>query len=439
MLKMKTNLPALCVLGASLCLSPLAMATLIPDVVPNIMSNSGRILDKNTNQPITGVNSLVLRLYSETDELLWEELQLVDFRDGYYTVEVGAVEYLPTELFEKNNVTLGISLNDDVEFSPRLKFHSIPYAFYSKNAIGNITPNSVTINGVPVIDRTGAWVGPNSNLKGPKGDRGYRGHTGDKGDTGARGLVGARGLQGPKGDKGMTGAIGPKGMIGATGPNGSMGIKGDDGYQCWDLNKNYIMDLTEDVNSDNVVDMLDCRGPVGMKGEIGPIGMKGDTGPAGADGAQGPIGLTGVAGPKGDTGPTGATGPKGDTGAGVPGPKGDTGPTGATGPKGDTGAAGAIDVNSIKYIASTIQFSVPGTSNGGGSANPAHSALCPAGNKVVGGGFRFGAHTLSVKVVPVTNGPFPDGSGWGVEFLISTDRAGDFHTSYTVHAICVGP
>jgi hypothetical protein len=148
------------------------------------------------------------------------------------------------------------------------------------------------------------------------------------------------------------GAVGPQGEKGDTGATGASGQDGKDGINCWDLDGDGVQDVEEDINGDGTVDIADCKGPQGPKGDTGATGA---TGPQGPKGDTGATGATGPQGPKGDTGATGATGPqgpRGDTGAtgatGPQGPKGDTGATGATGqdggpqgPKGDTGATGA--------------------------------------------------------------------------------------------------
>jgi octaheme c-type cytochrome (tetrathionate reductase family) len=63
---------------------------------------------------------------------------------------------------------------------------------------------------------------------------------------------------------GLSGCDGKDGPAGATGAAGQDGADGADGFSCWDLNQNGIGDLPdEDLNSDGVVDVLDCNATVG--------------------------------------------------------------------------------------------------------------------------------------------------------------------------------
>ena len=74
------------------------------------------------------------------------------------------------------------------------------------------------------------------------------------------------------------------------------GIPGEDGLSCWDLDGDGVCDPEEDVNTDEICDALDCRGP---EGEQGP---QGDPGPAGPMGPEGPEGPQGAEGPPGEPG-----------------------------------------------------------------------------------------------------------------------------------------
>ena len=102
---------------------------------------------------------------------------------------------------------------------------------------------------------------------------GAQGPTGQAGPTGPQGSQGDPGLQGPQGLQGDPGPQGPAGPQGPMGPQGPAGQNGRNGTDCWDLNGNGVGDLaTEDLNSDGVVDVLDCAGAQGPAGPQGPQG-----------------------------------------------------------------------------------------------------------------------------------------------------------------------
>jgi hypothetical protein len=176
-----------------------------------------------------------------------------------------------------------------------------------------------------------------------------------QGQTGAQGPKGDPGPAGPKGDPGPAGADGAPGAKGDPGAPGAPGAKGDKGDP----------------------------------GAPGAPGAKGDPGAPGADGAPGAKGDKGDPGAPGADGAPGAKGDKGDPGApGAPGAKGDTGPQGPPGVSG--------------YTVVSISATIPA---GQGAAG---TLACPAGKKVLGGGWDAGAFVTP----PNTSAPSSDGSGW---------------------------
>jgi hypothetical protein len=234
---------------------------------------------------LTGTSDVTFRLYesSEGGEPLWEETQTVAFDNGVYTAELGKMAGFPDDLFDREELFLGIQIDGDREMSPRLLLSSVPWAHRAEMAAmaESLSPDasqaSVIISGFgEVIDKEGNWVGPSA------------------------GLVGAAGPAGPAGPQGPQGVIGPQGVKGDVGPQGVQGAKGD-------------------------------AGPQGPVGATGPQGEVGSQGAVGATGPQGPIGATGPQGFKGDKGDSGLQGPQGEAGP--------IGPQGPQGPQGDPGNA----------------------------------------------------------------------------------------------------
>ena len=117
--------------------------------------------------------------------------------------------------------------------------------------------------------------------------------------------------------------------------------------------------------------------------------QQGLAGEKGDPGVQGPPGLQGAPGPQGLPGPQGAPGPQGLTGP--------QGPAGEQGPAGTPGVSGLERVRSIKSVA-------PG-------AFDSLTTLCPAGKKVLSGGYIVSA----IKDVRVWQSLATDNlTGWEV-------------------------
>lgn len=137
------------------------------------------------------------------------------------------------------------------------------------------------------------------------------------------------------------------------------------------------------------------------------IGASGSIGQVGATGVAGPTGATGTAGPSGILGPTGSTGFQG-----VPGETGATGPVGATGINGISG------------------YEIVSQSDGTTADPKTINVNCPAGKKVISGGFT--SSTQSVQVFEI--GPTNSGSTWTVTLNKTTSASA---WDMTATAICV--
>lgn len=188
--------------------------------VPRILTEQGRLYD-SSNTPLTGSAKLVFNLYEEaaSGSSIWTETQTVDLDSGNFSVNLGEAtpfaDLFTTEAASGKTLYLGITVNTDEELSPRQTLLAVPYAIVADNAVGDITPTSVSVAGNTVIDSTGKWVGSTAGLQGPAGVQG---------PPGATGATGATGAQGPQGVPGSNGAVGATGATGATGPQGPAGV-----------------------------------------------------------------------------------------------------------------------------------------------------------------------------------------------------------------------
>lgn len=117
---------------------------------------------------------------------------------------------------------------------------------------------------------------------------------------------------------------------------------------------------------------------------------------------QGPQGPEGPMGPPGPVGPVGPAGPVGPVGTEA-GPVGPTGAQGAVGPAGPTGDPGAGGSAGIEVVEVSVE-------NALGASEQVLLAPCPAGKKILGGGFLQNPARGQV----VQSRPTGDRTGWYV-------------------------
>jgi hypothetical protein len=163
---------------------------------------------------------------------LWQERRPVFYDNGYFAVPLGSVVAFGPTLFDGAPRFMGIQVGTDAEMTPRSPIASVPYALTANDAVGDIHPRSISVNGAPVVDSSGRWVGSPTGLVGPQGPQGpggAQGPAGPVGATGPVGPVGPVGATGAKGANGINGAPGPVGPVGATGPAGLPGSSGAPG------------------------------------------------------------------------------------------------------------------------------------------------------------------------------------------------------------------
>ena len=149
------------------CLVLLLLARSAFSDVPLFVNHEGLILAED-GLPLEGRVILTFSIYDrEADGLpLWSEEVQVQLIDGYYLVHFGTTQSL-AGIFSEDSRYLGISVNHDQELAPRRRLVSVPYAIVAQNAVGDITPSSVSvaaggsisIGGSVVVDGEGRWQG----------------------------------------------------------------------------------------------------------------------------------------------------------------------------------------------------------------------------------------------------------------------------------------
>ena len=154
-------------------------ATAYAEPPPMKLNHQGRLLDAAMT-PASGSHVMRFSIYSAPTggTPLWTEPQSLTFDDGYYATTLGALTPIAREVFAGSTMYLAIAVDNDAEMTPREPIDSVPYAFVSTNAVGDITPRSISVNGNPIVDAAGRWVGSPTGLAGPAGPQGPAGSRG---------------------------------------------------------------------------------------------------------------------------------------------------------------------------------------------------------------------------------------------------------------------
>lgn len=222
------------ILSAASLAASLFVASAASSAVPSVLTQQGRLFT-STGSPATGTVSIQFSVYGAATggTALWTETQSVTLDDGYFSARLGEATAIPASVFDGSTRYLAVKVGTDAEMTPRQALVSVPYALMANNAVGDITPTSVSVNGTTVINASGQWVGPGgvgaTGPTGPQGPAGPTGPTGPQGAQGAQGAQGPAGAVGPTGPAGATGATGPQGiqgLVGPTGPTGPAGVLG---------------------------------------------------------------------------------------------------------------------------------------------------------------------------------------------------------------------
>ena len=115
--------------------------------VPGQINHEGLLVDAN-GLPKTGRVLLDLAIYDvpEGGVALWSESYQLDLVDGYYSVTLGLQD-------DRDWVTgpgdryLGITVDGPPELRPRRRLLSVPWSLVADNAVGDITPRTVSVGG----------------------------------------------------------------------------------------------------------------------------------------------------------------------------------------------------------------------------------------------------------------------------------------------------
>ena len=144
-------------------------------LVPQLLNHEGLLMGAD-GLPIEDAVVLRLSIYAAAEGglPLWFEEYQVQPLDGYYRQTLGLLSPLAGIFDGPGERYMGISINGATELTPRHRLLSVPWALVASNAVGDITPRSVSVGGRLVIDADGNWVGlPPDGGGGGGGDGGY--------------------------------------------------------------------------------------------------------------------------------------------------------------------------------------------------------------------------------------------------------------------------
>ena len=127
--------------------------------VPNLINHSGQVILAD-NEPLTGLETVTFSLYTlpENGTLVWSETIPVTFDNGYYSVALGLDESLTAEVFDREQIYLGVQLEGQEEFEPRTHIVAVPYCLQCESC-ESVTGTVYDRNGNTVIDEDGNWTG----------------------------------------------------------------------------------------------------------------------------------------------------------------------------------------------------------------------------------------------------------------------------------------
>ena len=129
--------------------------------IPAYITHQGKVID-SSNDPVTGVIEVTFSLYSQETggSAVWTEDIDIAFDAGHYSVILGSANSLDPDLFDRNELFLGVALAQQNEFVPRSRITSVPYAFLAESVIGKVDAlDGLSVNGTPLIDSNGQWMG----------------------------------------------------------------------------------------------------------------------------------------------------------------------------------------------------------------------------------------------------------------------------------------
>ena len=148
------------------CLLPLAL--LVPAMaaaVPLELSHQGRLFD-SSGVALDGAHDLTVSLYATPTDTtpVWTDTFSTNVSEGHFHLLLGSgAEPFTGEEFSGDALWVGLAVDGDAEIATRNVLVSVPYAIHAGTATdvvgGVVDVQEVRIDGIVVIDSSGAFVG----------------------------------------------------------------------------------------------------------------------------------------------------------------------------------------------------------------------------------------------------------------------------------------
>ena len=144
--------------------------------VPMFLTHQGKIIESDAT-PLSGVETITFSIYDTNDSAQWSDEKAITFNDGYYTVVLGPI---PEDIFDGNELFLGVQIGNNDEMTPKHRIISVPYAIMSGHVIGTVdAQGGLLVNGQEIINDNRQWLGEGGEGSGIDADL-FQGMTPDE-------------------------------------------------------------------------------------------------------------------------------------------------------------------------------------------------------------------------------------------------------------------
>jgi len=138
-MKNNTLIKAVASLGVATFLS-VGFVSVVFATVPGTINYQGYLTD-SAGVPIDATESITFTIYATASAgtSLWSETESVSIVNGIFSNNLGDTVAFPVDLFNGQDLYIGVTVGTDAEMSPRKPVTSAPYAFKSATADNAIT------------------------------------------------------------------------------------------------------------------------------------------------------------------------------------------------------------------------------------------------------------------------------------------------------------